>query len=226
MAHSSLKRTFERDTAFENVSSRARHDSQLRSTSPSDSSFTKVGRYSLTFKSFFMWSRIVDRGTPSSDDRFRVDFIAERSMEAPTAAHVSNRVVFLPLRSLSLTLPRAGAPFSQSNSVTLRGGALLNRSLNAAIIWDMVCPVCCLPLMHPHTCHKALLDRVTACVSHTKNTTKFCGCGILRMHSLGHWCQTAILHLLRAVLSCVNLNSVWGAYCLGVRWLLAHPVQC
>jgi len=36
-----------------------------------------------------MWSRIVDRGTPSSDDRFRVDFVGERSMEAATAAHVS-----------------------------------------------------------------------------------------------------------------------------------------
>ena len=30
--------------------------------------------------------------------------------------------------------------------------------------------------------------------------------------------------VLRAVLCCVNLNWVWGAYCLGVRWLLAHPV--
>ena len=50
-----------------------------------------------------MWSRIVDHGTPSSDDRFRVDFIGERSMEAATAAHVSKRVVFLPLRGLSLT---------------------------------------------------------------------------------------------------------------------------
>jgi hypothetical protein len=27
-----------------------------------------------------------------------------------------------------------------------------------------------------------------------------------------------------AVLCCVNLNWVWGAYCLGVRWLLAHSV--
>ena len=52
-----------------------------------------------------MWSRIVYRGTPSSDDRLRVDFIGERSMEAATAAHVSKRFVFLPLRGLSL---RAG----------------------------------------------------------------------------------------------------------------------
>ena len=34
---------------------------------------------------------------------FLVDFIGERSMEAATAAHVSKRVVFLPLRGLSLT---------------------------------------------------------------------------------------------------------------------------
>jgi len=30
--------------------------------------------------------------------------------------------------------------------------------------------------------------------------------------------------LLRAALCCVNLYWVWGAYCLGVRWLLAQPV--
>ena len=95
-----------------------------------------------------MWSYFFDRGTPSSDDRFRIDFIGERSMEAAIAAHVSKRVVFLTLRSLSLTLPRANARFSQSRSVALRGGALLNRSRNAAIIWDMVFPVCCLSCTH------------------------------------------------------------------------------
>jgi len=116
--------------------------------SPSDSSFTKVGQYSLTFKSFFMWSRIVDRGKPSSDFRFHVDFIGEHSMEVATAAHVSKRVVFLPLRGLSLTLPRANAHSSQSSSVALCGGALLNCSRNTAITWDIVCPVYCLSCTH------------------------------------------------------------------------------
>jgi len=116
-----------------------------------------------------MWSRVVDHGTPSSDDRFRVDFNGERSMEAATAAHVSKCIVFLPLCSLSLTLPRANARFSQSSGVALHGGALLNRSRNAAITWDMVCPMYCLSCTH--TCHQVLLDRVTACVSHTENTT-------------------------------------------------------
>ena len=51
-----------------------------------------------------MWSCIVERGTPSSDDRFRVDFIGERSMEAATAAHVSKRVVFLWLRQITCAL--------------------------------------------------------------------------------------------------------------------------
>ena len=158
--------------------------------SPSDSSFTKDGRYGLTFKSFFMWSRIVDRGTPGSDDRFRVVFIGESSMEAITAAHVSKRVVFLPLHGLSLTLPRANAHFSQSSSVAVHGGALLNRSRNH--LGHSLSRV--LSLMHPHTCHQALLDRVTACVSHTENTTKFCGCGKSCVHYLGHCCQTTILH--------------------------------
>jgi hypothetical protein len=38
--------------------------------------------------------------------------------------------------------------FSQSTSVALRGGALLNRSRDEAITWDMVCPVCCLSCTH------------------------------------------------------------------------------
>jgi hypothetical protein len=85
---------------------------------------------------------------PSSDDRLRVDFIGDRSMEAATAAYVSKRVVFLSFRGLYLTLPRANAHFSQSSSVALRGGALLNRSRNTAITWDMVCPVCYLSCTH------------------------------------------------------------------------------
>jgi len=70
-----------------------------------------------------MWSRTVDCGTPSSDDRFRVDFVGECSMAAATAALVSKRVVFLRLRGLSLTLQRANDRLSQPSSVALRGGA-------------------------------------------------------------------------------------------------------
>ena len=105
-----------------------------------------------------MWSCIVDRGIPSSEDRFRVDFTGERSMEAAIAALVSKRVVFRPLRGLSLTLPRANARFSQSSSVALRGGALLNRSRNAAITWDMVCPVCCLSCTHTLATKRSSID--------------------------------------------------------------------
>jgi hypothetical protein len=48
--------------------------------SGSDSSFTKVGLFGLTFTSFFMCFRF-DRDTPSSDDLYRVDFVGERWME-------------------------------------------------------------------------------------------------------------------------------------------------
>jgi len=89
-----------------------------------------------------MWSRIVNLGTPSSDDRFPIAFIRERSIEAATAALVSKRVYFLRIRSQSLILPRANACLSQSSSVALRGGA------NAAITWYMVCPVRCLLCTH------------------------------------------------------------------------------
>jgi hypothetical protein len=56
--------------------------------------------------------------------------------------------------------------FFQSSSVALHGGALLNHSWNASHhLGHGLSHV--LSLMHPHTCHQALLDRVTACVSHT-----------------------------------------------------------
>jgi hypothetical protein len=81
-----------------------------------------------------------------------------------------------------------------------------------------------LSLTHPHTGHQALLDGVTACVSHTENTIKFCACGKSRMHYLDTFANLSFYIVLCAVLCCVNLNWVWVAYCLCVRWLLAHPV--
>ena len=160
--------------------------------SPSDSSFTKVGRYGLTFKSLFMWSHIVDRGTPSCDDRFRVNFTGERSMEAATAARFqacclssTPRPVFNTSKS-----ERSFFPIQQCHSSW----------------WSLIKPFPehshhlghglsrVLPLMHPHTCHQALLGTVTACVSHMENTTNFCGCSKSCVHYLGHCCQTTILH--------------------------------
>src|SRR5215510_11209003 len=38
------------------------------------------------------------------------------------------------------------------------------------------------------------MGRVTACVSHYENTTKFCGCGKSRVYYLAHCCQPTILH--------------------------------
>jgi len=63
-----------------------------------------------------------------------------------------------------------------------------------------------LSLVHPHTCHQALLDRVTACVSHTENTTKFCGCGKLRVDFLAHCCQPTIL---RSTACCAVLSNLY-----------------
>ena len=138
-----------------------------------------------------MWSRIVDRGTPSSDDRFRVDFIGERSMEAATAAYFQARCLSTTPRTVFNTFKseRSFFPIQQCRYSW----------------WSLIKPFPershhlghglfrVLSLMHPHTCYKALLDRVTACVGHAKKTTKFCGCGKSRMHYLGRCCQTAIL---------------------------------
>jgi len=134
--------------------------------SPSDSSFTKVGRYGLTFKSFFMWSRIVDRGTPSSDDHCRVNFTGERSMEAATAARFQARCLsptprpvfntsksecsFFPIQQCRSSWWSLIKPFPERSHHLGRG---LSHVLS---------------LMHPHTYLQVLLDRVTACVSHTK----------------------------------------------------------
>ena len=164
----------------------------------------------------------VDRGTPSSDDRFRVDFIGERSMESATAAHVSKRVVFLPLRGLSLTLSRVNTRFSQSSSVALRGGALLNRSRNAAITWDMVCPVCCLSCTNTLATKRSSIEKLL--VSVIRKTQLNSVAATNHVCTILHSCQTTILHCTAcwAVLSkrILSLRCVLS----GVWWLLAHPV--
>ena len=187
--------------------------------SPSDSSFMKVGRYGLTFKSFFMWSRFVDLAHQPLTIISVLTSLGNVQWKWQLL-HVSKCVVFLPLRGLSFTLPRVNAHFSQSSSVILRGGALLNCSQNAAITWDMVCPVCRLSC----TRHQALLDWVTVVSAIWK----------IKLNSVAaanHVCT--ILHtvaklpfyiVLCAVLCCVNLYWVWGVYCLGVQWLLTHSV--
>ena len=160
--------------------------------SPSASSFTKAGRYGLTFKSFFMWCRIVDRGTPSSDDRFRVDFIGERSMEAATAARFQARCLSPTPRPVFNTSKSERSFFPVQHCRSSWWSLIKSFPEHSHHLGHGLSPV--LFFMNAHTSHQALLDRVTACVSHTENTTKFCGCGISRMHCLGHCCQTAILH--------------------------------
>ncbi|PSN54874.1 hypothetical protein C0J52_12423 [Blattella germanica] len=63
-----------------------------------------------------------------------VDLTGDSSIEAATPTHVSSRVFFLPLRGLSLILPKPKVRLSQSISVAFHGGALLNISWNAPII--------------------------------------------------------------------------------------------
>jgi hypothetical protein len=122
-------------------------------------------------------------------------------------------------RGLSLTLPRTNACFSQSSSVVVRGRALLNRSRNTAITWDMICPVCCLSRTHTLATKRSSIEWLL--VSVMRKTTKFCGCGKSHMHYLG----LPTYHFTSyCVLCCVNLNWVWGAYCVGVQWLLVHSV--
>ena len=172
--------------------------------SPSDSSFTKVGRYGLTFKSFYMWSHIVDGGTPSSDDCFCVEFNGERSMEAATNERFQVRCLSPTPRPAFNTSKseRSFFPIQQGRS---SWWSLIKtfpeHSHHLGLGLSRV-----LSLMHPHTCHQVLLKRITACVSHTENTTRFCGCSKSHMHYLGHCCQITILHCTACVLCCVNLN--------------------
>jgi len=151
-----------------------------------------------------MWSRTVDRGTPSSDDRFRFDFTGERSMEAATTAHVSKCVVFLPLCGLSLKLPRANAHFSQFSSVALHGGALLNRSWHAAITWNMVCPVCCLSCTHTLATKRSSIEKllVSAIRKTQLNSVAVANHVCTVLHTVA---KLPFYIVLRAALCCVNL---------------------
>jgi len=180
--------------------------------SPSDSSFTTVGRYGLTFKSLFMWSRTADRGTPSSDDRFRVDFTGERSMEVTTAARFQARCFSATPRPVFNTSKseRSFLPIEQCRSSW----------------WSLIKPF---PECSHHLGHglsRVLLScthtlpfkrssiRVTACVSHTENTTKFYGCSKSRVPYLAHCCQPTILH-------CTACCAVLSKLILSLRCVLS-----
>ena len=129
---------------------------------------------------------------------------------------------FLPLRSLSLTLSRVNARFSQPSSVALRGGALLNRSRNAAITWDMVCPVCCLSCTNTLATKRSSIEKLL--VSVIRKTQLNSVAATNHVCTILHSCQTTILHCTAcwAVLSkrILSLRCVLS----GVWWLLAHPV--
>ena len=139
-----------------------------------------------------MWSRIVDRGTPSSDNHFRVDFIGERSMEAATAARFQARC-FSPAPRPVINTSKSERSFFPIQQCRSSWWSLIKpfpeRSHHMGHGLSRV-----LFLMHPHTCHQVFLDRVTACISHTENTTTFCGRSKSRVQYLGHCCQTTILH--------------------------------
>ena len=127
----------------------------------------KLGDTASHTSLFFMWSRIVDCGTPSSGDCFRVDFTGECSVEAATAACFQARCLSPTPRPVFNTSKseRSFFPIQQCRSSW----------------WSLIKPFPeyshhlghglsrVLSLMHPHTCHQALLDRVTACVSQTEN---------------------------------------------------------
>jgi hypothetical protein len=124
-------------------------------------------------------------------------------------------IFFLPLRGLSLKLPRANARFTQSSSAALCGGVnTFGHGLSIV-----------LSLMHPHTCHEALLGRVTACVSAIRKTqpnsvaAAYHVCTILDTVA-----KLPFYIVLRAVLCCVNFICFWGAYCVRVRGILAQTV--
>jgi hypothetical protein len=146
--------------------------------------------------------------------------------------HVSKHVVFLPLHSLSLTLPRANARFSQSSSVAVHGGALLNHSRNAAITQHMVCPLCC--LSHTHTvCPLCCLSNThtvcpLCCLSHTHTVCPLCClscthtvcplCCLSHTHTLCPLCCLSCTHtshqaFLDIVTACVSRMENTTKFC-------------
>jgi hypothetical protein len=113
-------------------------------------------------------------------------------------------------RGLYLTLPRTSARFSQSSSVALLGGALLNRSRNAAITWDRVCTVCCLSCTHT-VCPLCCLSRThtvcpLCCLSRTHTVCPLC-C-LSHTHTVCPLCCLSHTHSLSPVLSLTHPHSL------------------
>ena len=116
---------------------------------------------------------------------------------------------FFPLRGLSLTLTRANARFSQSSSVALRGGALLNRSWNTSITWDMVCPVCCLSCTHTLATNHSSIEQLL--VSAIRKTQLHSGSVIVAKHvyTILHTVAKLPFYIvLHSALCCVNILSL------------------
>jgi hypothetical protein len=114
-------------------------------------------------------------------------------MEAATATHVSKRIVFLPLCGLSFNTSKSEHSFFPIQQCRCSWWSLIKPFPECSHCLGHGLS-CVLFLMHPHSYHQALLIRVTACVSHTLNTTKFCGCSKSHIHYLGHCCLPTILH--------------------------------
>jgi hypothetical protein len=89
---------------------------------------------------------------------------------------------------------RTPTNFSQSSSVALRGGALLNRSRNAAITWDVVCPVCCLSRTHTLATKRSSIES-NCFVSAIRKTQLNSVAAANHVYTILHTvCQPTILH--------------------------------
>lgn len=72
--------------------------------------------------------------------------------------------------------------------------------------------------------HHHTRRNVIACVSHTKNTTKFPRCSSHIDSTFNTTTKLSLYTVVCAVLCCVNSTWFWVRYCVGVQWLLAHPI--
>ena len=192
---------------------------------PSNSSFTKVGRYYFTFKSFFMWSRIVDRGTPSSDDRFHCQLHWGMFNGSGNHCTCFQACCFSPTPQPVFNTSKSEHSFFPIQQCRSSWWSLIKLLTECSHhLGHGLSHV--LSLMHPHTCHQALLDRVTACDGHTENISKFCGCGKTHVHHLAHCCQTTILHW--TVCCAVLCKLILSLRCIlsGSMVISRPPVVC
>jgi len=126
------------------------------------SSVTNTGQNDFIIRSL-LWSNMVKCSTPSSADRFCMDFCGDHSLKAATTTQITIQDIgqLLPGESFIFPYIKTLFPHTERNALqTWFPTSLLKWCLH---LIRLTCAV----FMHPNTCYQTLFSGLTACNCHS-----------------------------------------------------------